>query len=230
MALHRLLKRKNGKGPRKIYPSKSNVKIWHVSLEMRILNCQIFYEMAMKKITILSIMILVLVSCGSSDLKSARDINKILDEMMANKAFQIASSWAEPQVTLAMQQLDNAGLFPAGSTAGHIDISSTVNYLKMENDSVRAYLPFYGERQFGGGYNNSEGIAFEGIPNDLQIEKGKKDAYDIRFNIRDKNSSVERYQVYIKLFPNLTTAITVNSNQRYSIRYKGNATKLPIEN
>jgi hypothetical protein len=128
-----------------------------------------------------------------------------------------------------MQQLSNAGLFPQGSTAGNIDISSTSNYLKMENDSVKAELPFYGERQFGGGYNNSEGIAFEGVPNDLQIEKGKKDAYDIHFNIMDKNSSAESYQVYIKLFPNLTSIITVNSNQRYSIQYRGKINKISNE-
>ena len=180
----------------------------------------------MKKTTILSAIILIFISCGSSDLKSTREMNKILDEMMADRAFQIASSWAQPQVTLAMQQLSNAGLFPTGSTVGNIDISSTSNYLKMENDSVKAELPFYGERQFGGGYNNNEGIAFEGIPNDLQIEKAKKDAYDIRFNIRDKNSSAESYQVYIKLFPNLTSTITVNSNQRYSIQYRGKVNPL----
>lgn len=175
----------------------------------------------MKKTTILSAIILIFVSCGSSDLKSTREMNKILEEMMENRTFQIASSWAQPQVTLAMQQLGNAGMLPQGSTVGNIDISSTSNYLKMENDSVKAELPFYGERQFGGGYNNSGGIAFEGVPNDLQIEKAKKDAYDIRFNIRDKNSSAESYQVYIKLFPNLTSTITVNSNQRYSIQYRG---------
>lgn len=187
-------------------------------------------ETAMKKIIILSVLILISVSCGSSDLKSTREMNKILDEMMENKAFQIASSWAEPQITLAMQQLGNAGLFPSGSTVGHIDISSHVNYLKMENDTVKAVLPFYGERQFGGGYNRSEGIEFEGIPNDLQIEKGKKDAYNIRFNIRDKNSSTERYQVYIHLFPNLTSTININSTQRNNIRYRGNISKLQIEN
>jgi hypothetical protein len=153
-------------------------------------------------------------------------MNKILDEMMENKTFQIASSWAQPQVTLAMQQLGNAGMLPQGSTVGNIDISSTSNYLKMENNSVKAKLPFYGERQFGGGYNNNEGIAFEGIPNNLQIEKAKKEAYDIRFNIRDKNSSAESYQVYIKLFPNLTSTITVNSNQRYSIQYRGRVNPL----
>jgi hypothetical protein len=183
----------------------------------------------MKKITILSAIFIIFISCGSSDLKNTREMNKILEEMMENRAFQIALSRAQPQVTFAMQQLSNAGLFPQGSTAGNIDISSTSNYLKMENDSVKAELPFYGERQFGGGYNNSEGIAFEGVPNDLQIEKGKKDAYDIHFNIKDKNSSAENYQVYIKLFPNLTSIITVNSNQRYSIQYRGKINKISNE-
>jgi len=172
----------------------------------------------------------VIVTCGSSDLKSNNQSNKILDEMMRNKTFQIESSSAQPQVTLAMQQIGNAGMLPLGSNVANIDISSHSNYLKMENDSVMAFLPFYGERQFGGGYNNNEGIAFDGIPHNLTIEKDRRDSYDIRFNIKDKNSSSEYYQVFIKLFTNLASTITINSNQRRSIQYRGTVSAIPAEN
>ncbi len=172
----------------------------------------------------------VIVTCGSSDLKSTSEMNKTLDEMMNKKNFQIVSSWAQPQVTLAMQQLGNSGMLPQGSNVANIDISTHSNYLKMENDSVKAILPFYGERQFGGGYNNNEGIAFEGIPHNLTIEKDRRDSYSIRFNIKDKNSSSEYYQVFIKLFTNLASTITINSNQRRSIQYRGTVSAIPAEN
>ena len=191
---------------------------------------QIKINKAMKKVLIVMVTSFVIVSCGSSDLKNTNQANEILDEMMRNKTFQIKSTFAQPQVTQAMQQVGNAGMLPQGSNVANINISSHSNYLKMENDSVKAVLPFYGERQFGGGYNNNEGIEFIGIPNDLTIEKGKKNSYDIQFNIKDKNSSSEQYQVFIKLFPNLTSTITINSNQRNRIQYRGTFSAIPAEN
>ena len=191
---------------------------------------QIMINKAMKKVLIVMVTSFVIVSCGSSDLKNTNQANEILDEMMRNKTFQIKSTFAQPQVTQAMQQVGNAGMLPQGSNVANINISSHSNYLKMENDSVKAVLPFYGERQFGGGYNNNEGIEFIGIPNDLTIEKGKKNSYDIRFNIKDENSSSEQYQVFIKLFTNLSSTTTINSNQRNRIQYRGTVSAIPAEN
>jgi hypothetical protein len=175
----------------------------------------------MKKIIIITILTLVLESCGSS-YNSTPETSKSLQEMVTNKSFIIESSWAEPQVTYAMQQLGNAGLFGPGNTPGNISLIGNYNFLKMTKDSVMAYLPYYGERQFGGGYDSSSGgIEFEGVPENLQITKGQKSDYDIRFNIHNKNSKIENYQVYIKLFPNLSSIININSNQRFNIQYRG---------
>jgi hypothetical protein len=183
----------------------------------------------MKKLVVVGVLILVLVACGTHNQNKTYEPNKALDDMVENKTFEIKSSWASPQVTQAMQQLGNAGLFPQGSTAGNIDISNHANYLIMKHDTIKAVLPFYGERQFGSGYNSNEGIEFEGIPNDLQIEKGKKAEYAIRFKIKDKNSNSEQYQVYITLYSNLTSSITINSTQRNTIQFKGNVNKLDSE-
>jgi len=183
----------------------------------------------MKKILMLGIIMIAFVSCGSSYHSSNYEQNKDLDEMIANKAFQIESNWAEPQVNSAMQQLTNVGLYPPGSTPGNIDISSHANFFKMENDSVKAYLPFYGERQFGGGYSSNVGIVFEDIPKDLHIAKGKKSGYEIRFNINDTKSNSENYQVYIKLFSNLASTIIINSTQRTTIQYRGKVSRFDSE-
>jgi len=183
----------------------------------------------MKKVIILGVLIFVFGACGTHNQNKTYETNTTLDAMVENKTFEIKSSWAAPQVTQTMQQLGNVGLLPQGSTSGNIDISSHTNFLKMEQGSVKAVLPFYGERQFGGGYNNNEGIEFEGIPDDLHIEKGKKAEYSIRFKIKDKNSKSEQYQVYITLYSNLTSSITINSTQRNTIQYKGNVSKLDSE-
>jgi len=141
--------------------------------------------------------------------------------MVENKSFEIKNRWASPQLT-TKQQISNIVLFPNGSSTGNIDISNIINYLKIKNDSVMAYLPFYGERRFGGAYNNTAGIEFEGIPNDFQINKGKKGSYEIRFSIDDKNTNTENYRVYIKLLPDMSSTININSSGRSSIQYRGN--------
>jgi hypothetical protein len=163
----------------------------------------------------------MITSCSSSKPSFTEAQTKALDSIMQKQEFSIKSNWAQPQVTNAMNQLADVGLIPSGSSAGNIDISGITNYLKMEQDSVKAKLPFFGERHFGGGYNNSEGIEFEGIPNNLQIKRNSKSGYTLQFNIRDTNSSSETYQVYITIWPNLNSDITVTSAQRNSMRYQG---------
>lgn len=179
----------------------------------------------MKKILLLGIT-LILVACGSSSQKQSNTSSDKLNTMIENKSFEIKSRWAIPQLTSAMQQLSNAGLFPNGSSSGSIDISSHTNFLKMENDSVKAQLPFYGERQFGGGYGTAGGIEFEDVPKNLQISEGSKGGYEISFSINDKNTNTENYKVFIKLHSDLSSTININSSSRSNIQYRGKVYKL----
>ncbi|WP_142786154.1 DUF4251 domain-containing protein [Changchengzhania lutea] len=181
----------------------------------------------MKKILI-TLIVFGIVSCGSS-FRSTKKTSEALDAMVSNKRFKIVSTSAQPQVTNAMQQLGNTGIFGPGNTAGNISLIGNANFLTMTKDSVMAYLPYYGERQFGGGYSNKTGIEFAGIPKGLQITKGQKSDYAISFKIDDKNSRSENYQIYIKLFPNLTSTIDINSTQRFNIRYSGTVDSLTVE-
>lgn len=180
----------------------------------------------MKKVLLIALILTFLFACVSTSHKNVSETSKVLDVMIENKSFEIISKSAQPTLTAAMQQLGNTGLIANGSTAGNIDLTTHINYLRMKNDSVMADLPFYGERQFGGGYNSSTGIEFEGIPKNLQINKVKASAYEIRFDIQDKNSNTENYQVYIKLFPNLTSTMTIRSLNRSNIQYRGRVNTL----
>ena len=177
--------------------------------------------LVMKKILLMSFVVVFLLGCGAGNKNNISQNSVMLNGMIETKSFEIISKRAYPLMTSAMQQLGNAGLFGNGSTAGSIDLTTHTNYLRMKNDSVMASLPFYGERQMGGGYTNASGIEFEDIPKDLQMSATKDHSYEIRFNINDKNSSTENYQVYIKLSPNLASNIVIKSSHRSNIQYVG---------
>lgn len=172
---------------------------------------------------------IVLAACGSGSPKYSDETSKALDNMIDRQSFEIISTSAQPLMTAAMQQLGNTGVFVNGSTAGNINLTTNANYLRMKNDSVMADLPFYGERQFGGGYNNASGIEFEGVPKNLQIKKVKDSAYEINFDIHDKNSNTENYQVYIKLFPSLSSSMIIRSTNRSNIQFRGQVHELVKE-
>ena len=176
--------------------------------------------------------LLLLVGCGSSSKSYTvkdRDTTEV-DALMENKRFEISSDWAQPQVTNAVAQLGNAGLFPPGSNASNISLIGNTNYFRMDGDQLSGYFPYYGERQMGGGYNNNNTqIEFEGVPLEYEVKRGKKESYVIRFSINDKNIDTENYQVTVEVYPNLSSVIRVFSSHRFPIRYKGYAKEIKDE-
>ena len=93
-----------------------------------------------------------------------------------------------------------------------------------EEDFVDIFSNFKGVPKIilGGGYNiRDNGISFEGIPEDLKIKEGRKGSYKISFRINDKNKESESYNVFIKLFPNHRSNISINTSHRTGINYNG---------
>lgn len=178
---------------------------------------------------ILVILILgLLFSCASSSQLSTQIGQKEkLSRLIESKNFQIEATWALPMNTVSLQNVFNA-LAPIGSTAGRINLMGFSSFLKMEGDTISANLPYYGERQMGGVYNNRDsGINFETVPDDLKIEyNDAKSRYEISFSA---NHETEDYSVNMIVLPNLNSYINVNSSQRNSIRYEGKIMK-PQEN
>lgn len=184
----------------------------------------------MNRVFGVSILAGVILSCGSSaiisDSKSSDSESKELDHLVSSKRFEIVSDRAFPLATGSLNSISNAGLLPPGSSAGQISLIGNSNYLKIIGDSVAVYLPYYGERQMGGGYDSDGGgIQFEGIPTEIEITKDDaKQRYDIRFKMKDDS---ENFNVNIALFPNLTSFINVSSSQRFPIRYSGTVDAIP---
>lgn len=171
--------------------------------------------------------LLAVVSCSSSKEVATQAQLQQFNEMITNRTFMIESEWAEPQFTNAMSSIANAGLLPPGSSASRINLIGNSNYFKVMNDSISAYLPYFGERQMGGQYGSGNGIEIEGKAEKVQYTPGKKDSYQLQFSARDKENPTENYQVRIDLFPNNTAYITVLSSQRLSIN--GIQVETPIE-
>ena len=146
----------------------------------------------MKTIVASFIVLSILFSCSSAK-NSISDTHPI-HSLISSRSFEFTADWASPMVTQSMNSIANSGLIPPGSTISRINLAGNPNYLKVFGDSVSANLPYYGERQFGGGYGSATGIEFNGIPEDYEM---------------------------MAIFPSKSTTVAVSLNNRNSIRYEG---------
>ncbi len=152
-----------------------------------------------------------------------------LDRLVVSKAFQIESNWANPLVTTSITSIANSGLLPPGSNVNTINLIGNSNYLRMYGDSISMNLPFFGERRLSGGYNSTEvSIAYHGKPDVIEIKKNdKKQVYEIQFSAKTDS---DFHDIFITLSPNLVSNITINSNYRTTISYRGKVSKLSNDN
>jgi hypothetical protein len=186
-----------------------------------ILRIELKYKLRiMKKGIIIAVAFGLFLGCSSAT-KVPQNAETVVafTRFVEQKTFEFRADIAYPMTTQAFNSVANSGILPPGSTSGAIQLIGIPNFIKVYGDSVSGNLPFYGERQFGGGLTSNAGIAFKGIPKTYsQTYNEAKNRYDIAFEISDK---MERHQVNIKLFPNASANVSVNSNQRNTIRYAG---------
>lgn len=166
----------------------------------------------------------LLTGCGT--VPKTYEANPMLDELMAQKEFQIAIRSALPMTTQAWNQIANSGLLQPGNNASRIDLSREGYFIKVAGDSVSANIPYYGERQMGGGYNSNSGIEFDGIAEDLEIIKDEeKQGYQLSFNVDSANVS-ETFFVSSTVFSNGRSIVFVRSSHRNRIQYSGTVTPI----
>ncbi len=178
----------------------------------------------MKRAVLLIVVFIFTQGCGTSNkLTNSPEQVAQLHELVRAKSYVFTATRAYPMPSQAFNAIANSGILPPGTNSGMIDLTTITSFLKIDGDSITGDLPFYGERQFGGGPTSKPGIAFKSVPYEYnQTYNEAKGYYKIVFEISDKT---EQYQVNLSLFPNNFANVSINSNQRSTIRYSGTVSR-----
>ena len=89
--------------------------------------------------------------------------------------------------------------------------------LEIRNDSVISYLPFYG-RAYSIPYGGGDGLIFKAPLDEYEMKMNKKGAVKIEFIAR---SPEDRFKFSLTIYPNGSTSINVNMQNRESISFSG---------
>ena len=180
----------------------------------------------MKKMYVYPIVImLVFAACKSSKSSATPEQINIFNELVSSKEFTIESEWAYPQMTNAMTQVMNSSLMWPRNNAGTISLIGNPNFLTIKGDSVKSYLPYFGERQMQVAYAGTDSaIQFDGLMKDFTIEEGKNNTKIISFKAKSNN---EGFNVVITLYPNLKAEMGLQGSSRFFIQYRGDVMPLP---
>lgn len=106
-------------------------------------------------------------------------------------------------------------LMPQGGRLLNLDFNTY--FLKFNETKTTCDLPFFG-RGFNVPYGGGDGgIKFEGVPDNIKIEK-KKRYYNIKATVKGKN---DVYNLFFSIYFDGGATLSVNSNNRASISYDG---------
>jgi hypothetical protein len=104
-----------------------------------------------------------------------------------------------------------------------IDMISNPNYLRFKRDSIYSEMPFFGRAYSGVAYSGgSGGLDFKGPIREYSIIKSKKN-YTVKAEVRGSSDS---YSIILTVFFDGTASLSINSNNRSSINYRGEIDKL----
>lgn len=173
------------------------------------------------KFIIVFVLLVSLLNCASS--KPVSEADKVrLKEIINNRNFTFNAAWTNPRMTVAMSSLNNSGFLGIGNNLSMVNIQSDNNYIKFKNDTIIGYLAYFGERQFGSSYSSNDiSIKFNDVPSKFKIKEGKKNAYEIFFEINADKIENEIYTVYLRVFPSMKASISLMSSNRTGIEYTG---------
>ena len=184
----------------------------------------------MKRFLVYGALFVIVFGCGSQKSFTEQETQayKNLQNLVASRSFEIVSTSATPIASVAFSRVANSRILGLGNNASNIDITTNANKLTVKGDSIRSYLPYFGEQHFGGGYaGNHSGIEFNDVPKDYQVfHNDKKHTVDITFKINDQYRNSDHYSIMITLYPNYRSDIRVQSTTRTSINYGGRVSSL----
>ncbi|MHC0441447.1 DUF4251 domain-containing protein [Flavobacterium sp. 3-210] len=103
---------------------------------------------------------------------------------------------------------------PQGGRLLNLDYNTY--FLNFNETNTTCDLPFFG-RAYNVAYGGDGGIKFEGVPENIRIEKAKK-KYTLRATVKGKN---DVYDLLLNVFFNGDASLSVTSNNRAPISYDG---------
>lgn len=160
-----------------------------------------------KQVTLIALILCLFVMPGFAQEKTKKQIKeekklekqKQIEEMVNAKAFVFNARTALPQGYKS------------------INISTNSYYMRFSPEMILSELPYYGRAYSGTGYGGESGIKFEAKPEELKIEKGKKN-YSISAVVKANNDT---YRISLTLGFEGSGTLNVTSNNRSSISYHG---------
>lgn len=134
------------------------------------------------------------------ELKAERELQKQkeIEALIDSKNFVFEAQKASPQ----------------GGRLLNLDYNTY--FLKFNEEKTTCDLPFFG-RAFNVAYGGDGGIKFEGVPENIKIEKKKK-SYNVKATVKGKD---DVYTLYFNVFFDGGTSLSISSNNRASISYDG---------
>jgi archaellum component FlaF (FlaF/FlaG flagellin family) len=170
-------------------------------------------------------MLFMLWSCKTNKVQrnKADDLN-ILEQLSEQKNYHIGIETVYPFNTAATTQVLNSLLSNTGNNASRINVSGDGNYIEIKGDSIKAYLPFFGERRLNSGsYGSADsGIQINDKLNDYSKEvDSRKRKLVLKFRAQQANQGTDKYDVTIEIFPNNKSIVNITPVYRTFIRYSG---------
>lgn len=163
------------------------------------------------------------ISTAAKNKTKARDM-VILDSLYAQTDYKIAIDVVYPFNTAATTRVSNALLWGTGDSANRINVRGEGNFIAIRNDSVDAYLPFFGERRLNAGNlgSNNTAIQFNAPLQDLSKQlNAEKRKLKLEFTADQKGNDSDRFEITLEIYPNKHVTVNITPVYRTFIRYDG---------
>lgn len=148
----------------------------------------------------------------------------VLETLLAQSNYHIDIVVAYPFSSVATTQVLITLLRNTGNTANRIDLRGNGDFIEIQNDSIKGYLSFFGERRLNaGGYGSSNSA--------IQIEEPLKDLtknidedkvkLELEFSANQKGADNEKYDIQLQIYPNKNVSVNITPVYKTFMRYDG---------
>ena len=100
-----------------------------------------------------------------------------------------------------------------------VDLTTRSNFLRINKGSAAADMPYFGRTYSGTAYAGGGGIIFDGPMEGYTVTfNDKKKSVSVQFKVKGKK---DIFTCYLTISGTNTASLSINSQQRQSIRYSG---------